>query len=127
MVDKVVATPATLALIDKLKARYGELMFYQSGGCCDNSSPNCFLPHELTIGPGDVHLGAIGGVPFYMSKAQYEYWRHTQLIIDVHTGGGGDTFSLESSEGMAFITRSRLFSDAEWAALQAAEGTPQKG
>ena len=98
-------------------------MFYQSGGCCDNSSPNCFLPHELTIGPGDVHLGAIGGVPFYMSKAQYEYWQHTQLIIDVHAGGSGDTFSLESVEGMAFITRSRLFTDAEWAELQAT-GTP---
>lgn len=118
MVDRVTATPATLVLIERLQAQYGrELMFMQSGGCCDNSAPNCYLPHELTIGPYDIHLGDIGGVPFFISTTQYEYWKHTQLIIDVVDGHGG-TFSLESGSGKAFITRSRLFTDVEWVQLQ---------
>ena len=118
MVDRVTATPATLVLIEHLQAQYGrELMFMQSGGCCDNSAPNCYLPHELTIGPYDIHLGDIGGVPFYISTTQYEYWKHTQLIIDVVDGHGG-TFSLESGSGKAFITRSRLFTETEWQELQ---------
>ncbi len=120
MVDRVIATPAALDLIASLKKQYGPaLMFHQSGGCCDNSSPNCYLPSDLSIGPYDVHLGDIGEVPFYMTSSQYEYWKHTQLIIDVIDGQGG-TFSLESGSGKAFLTRSRLFSDPEWAALQAA-------
>jgi uncharacterized protein len=118
MVEKVVATEAALALIDLLKRKHGELMFHQSGGCCDNSAANCYLPGELTIGSGDVRLGEIGGVPFYMSRSQYAYWKHTQLIIDVIDGHGG-TFSLEGPEGKAFHTRSRLFTDAEWAELSA--------
>lgn len=117
MVEKVVATQMALELIETLKSKYGELIFHQSGGCCDNSSANCFLPGELTIGAGDEYLGHIGGVPFYIGKAQYEYWKHTQLIIDVTEGNGG-TFSLEGPEGKAFLTRSRLFTDEEWAALQ---------
>lgn len=118
MVDRVTATPATLAMIARLQAQYGpELMFMQSGGCCDNSAPNCYLPSELTIGPYDIHLGDIGGVPFYISTTQYAYWKHTQLIIDVVDGHGG-TFSLESGSGKAFITRSRLFTDTEWLELQ---------
>lgn len=120
MVDRVIATAAALELIDELKQRYGPaLMFHQSGGCCDNSAANCYLPTDLTIGPYDVRLGEIGGVPFYIGAAQYEYWKHTQLIIDVIEGHGG-TFSLEGSTGKAFLTRSRLFTDSEWAELQAA-------
>lgn len=120
MVDRVTATPATLELIEQLQKQYGPaLIFMQSGGCCDNSAPNCYLPNELTIGPYDIHLGDIGGMPFYIAASQYEYWQHTQLIIDVFEGQGG-TFSLEAGTGKAFITRSRLFSDAEWAELQAA-------
>ncbi len=119
MVEKVIATPAALELIELLKSKYGELMFHQSGGCCDNSAANCYLPTDLTIGPSDEYLGNIGGVPFYMSKSQYEYWKHTQLIIDVIEGTGG-TFSLEGPEGKAFHTRSRVFTDAEWAELRAA-------
>ena len=119
MVDRVLATPAALELIAELKAEYGpELMFHQSGGCCDNSAANCYLPSDLTIGAGDVHLGEIGGVPFYIGKAQYQYWKHTQLIIDVIEGQGG-TFSLEGSTGKAFHTRSRLFDEAELAELEA--------
>jgi uncharacterized protein (DUF779 family) len=118
MVEKVIATDAALALIEFLKKKHGPVIFHQSGGCCDNSAANCYLPGELTIGAGDVFLGDIGGSPFYISVSQYEYWKHTQLIIDVIEGSGG-TFSLEGPEGKAFHTRSRLFTDAEWAELQA--------
>lgn len=114
MVDRVIATDAALALIAQLQAEHGELMFHQSGGCCDNSAANCYLPTDLTIGAQDVRLGHVGGVPFYISKSQYAYWQHTQLILDVIEGQGG-TFSLEGSTGQAFHTRSRLFTDEEWA------------
>jgi uncharacterized protein (DUF779 family) len=113
MVEKVLATNAALELILFLKEKYSsELIFHQSGGCCDNSAANCYLPGELTIGPKDEYLGDIGGCPFYMSKTQYAYWKHTQLIIDVVEGQGG-TFSLESPEGKAFHTRSRVFNEEE--------------
>jgi len=118
MVDKVIATQVALDLIAQLKQKHGELIFHQSGGCCDNSAANCLLPGELTIGAGDELLGQIGGCPFYISKSQYQYWKHTQLIIDVIDGHGG-TFSLEGPQGKAFHTRSRLFDEAEWAELQA--------
>ena len=118
MVERVIATESALELIAQLKAEYGEIMFHQSGGCCDNSAANCYLPTDLTIGAYDIHLGDIGGVPFYISASQYEYWKHTQLIIDVIEGTGG-TFSLEGNTGKAFHTRSRLFTDDEIAQLQA--------
>ena len=118
MVERVVATPEALALIAQLQAEYGELMFHQSGGCCDNSAANCYLPTDLTIGPYDVKLGEVGGVPFYIGKLQYEYWKHTQLSLDVIEGSGG-TFSLEGNTGKAFHTRSRLFTDDEWAQIEA--------
>jgi len=114
----VIATEAALDLIGQLRAKHGPVMFHQSGGCCDNSAANCYLPGEITTGAGDVLLGEIGGAPFYISKSQYEYWKHTQLIIDVIEGTGG-TFSLEGPEGKAFHTRSRVFTDAEWAELEA--------
>ena len=118
MVEKVIATQATLDLIELLKGKYGpSLLFHQSGGCCDNSAANCYLPGEITT-TSDVLLGEIGGCPFYISASQYEYWKHTQLIIDVIDGRGG-TFSLEGPEGKAFHTRSRVFNDDEWAELQA--------
>jgi hypothetical protein len=116
MIEKVVATEAALELIEFLKKKHGPVFFHQSGGCCDNSAANCYLPGELTIGAGDVFLGNIGGCPFYISKSQYEYWKHTQLIIDVIEGTGG-TFSLEGPEGKAFHTRSRVFTGAELIAL----------
>lgn len=122
MVDKVIATDKTLELIELLKRKHGpELFFHQSGGCCDNSAANCYLPGELTIGPSDVYLGDIGGCAFYIGKAQYEYWRHTQLIIDVLDTHGGGTFSLEGPEGKAFHTRSRLFTDEEFDQILADE------
>ncbi|MDO8179138.1 MAG: DUF779 domain-containing protein [Undibacterium sp.] len=116
MLEKVIATAAALELIEELKHQHGAMMFHQSGGCCDNSAANCYLPGEITMGAGDVYLGEIGGCAFYIGKAQYEYWKHTQLIIDVIEGTGG-TFSLEGATGKAFHTRSRVFSDAEMAEL----------
>jgi uncharacterized protein len=119
MVEKVIATPAAVELIEVLKAKHGpELMFHQSGGCCDGSAANCYLPGEITMGVGDVQLGVIGGCTFYISKSQYQHWRHTQLIIDVIEGQGGG-FSLEGSEGKAFLTRSRVFTPEEMAELDA--------
>jgi uncharacterized protein (DUF779 family) len=117
MVERVVATPEALALIEEMKSQHGEVLFHQSGGCCDNSAANCYLPSDLTIGLYDVNLGDVGGVPFYIGKLQYEYWKHTQLILDVIEGTGG-TFSLEGNTGKAFHTRSRLFTDDEWAQIE---------
>ena len=116
---QVTATPAALELIERLRATHGELMFYQSGGCCDGSAPMCYAAGEFLIGDADRLLGHIGGMPFYISQAQFEYWKHTQLIIDVVDGRGG-MFSLEGPTGRRFLTRSRLYDDPEWAALQAA-------
>ena len=117
-VAQVVATDTALALIQELQARYGDLMFHQSGGCCDGSAPMCFPLGDFILGDNDVHLGDIGGVPFYMSDSQFEYWCHTQLIIDVVPGRGG-MFSLEGPTGRRFLTRSRFYAEAEWAALKA--------
>jgi len=112
MVEKVIATPAALELVAFLKEKHGTLMFHQSGGCCDNSAANCYLPGEITMGAGDVLLGRIGDCEFYIGRNQYQYWKHTQLIIDVIEGTGG-TFSLEGPEGKAFHTRSRVFTQEE--------------
>ncbi|WZY01813.1 DUF779 domain-containing protein [Bacillus sp. FSL W7-1360] len=112
MTPRVVATKAALSLIHHLIERHGPLMFHQSGGCCDGSSPMCYARGELRIGENDVHLGDIGGTPFYIAKDQYAYWQHTQLIIDVVNGRGG-MFSLEGPEGKRFLTRSRVFSPAD--------------
>ena len=112
MADRVVATAAALQLISTLAAKHGALMFHQSGGCCDGSAPMCYALGELMIGDADVRLGEIGGCPFYMSRAQFAYWQHTQLTIDVVPGRGG-MFSLEGPEGLRFLTRSRLYTDEE--------------
>lgn len=116
-VTRVSATDAALRLIERLHAKHGPLLFHQSGGCCDGSSPMCYPRGEFLVGASDVELGEIGGVPFYMSASQFEYWQHTHLIIDVVPGRGG-MFSLEGPEGLRFLTRSRLYSDEEWAVLQ---------
>ena len=115
-IRRVIATDAALALIGKLQGQHGPLMFHQSGGCCDGSAPMCYPLGEFRVGNSDVHLGDIGDCPFYMSSAQFEYWKHTQLIIDVVPGRGG-MFSLEGPEGLRFLTRSRLFTDDEIRAL----------
>ncbi|MDQ0509636.1 DUF779 domain-containing protein [Ancylobacter amanitiformis] len=111
-VPRVLATPAALELIATLEQENGPVLFHQSGGCCDGSSPMCYPIGDYIVGDGDVRMGAIGGAPFYMSPSQFEYWQHTQLIIDVVPGRGG-MFSLENGRGVRFLTRSRLFGDAE--------------
>ena len=116
---QVMATDAAVDLIGKLRDKYGELMFHQSGGCCDGSSPMCYPRNEFITGDSDVQLGWVDGVPFYMSKSQFEYWKHTQLILDVVPGRGG-MFSLENSEGVRFLIRSRVFTDEEIGELRAA-------
>ncbi|WP_280155557.1 DUF779 domain-containing protein [Piscinibacter sp. XHJ-5] len=115
-VAQVVATEAALALIERLAARHGPLMFHQSGGCCDGSAPMCYPLGDFQVGDGDRLLGEIGGMPFYISASQYEYWCHTQLIIDVVAGRGG-MFSLEGPTGSRFLTRSRLYDEGEWQCL----------
>jgi uncharacterized protein (DUF779 family) len=118
---RVTATDAALSLIDRMLAKHGPLMFHQSGGCCDGSAPMCYPQGDFIVGDYDRLLGHIGGVPFYISGPQFEYWQHTALIIDVVPGRGG-MFSVEGPEGLRFLTRSRLFTDEEWAVLEAAEG-----
>ncbi|ACA21057.1 protein of unknown function DUF779 [Methylobacterium sp. 4-46] len=113
---RVTATDAALALIETLRAEYGPILFHQSGGCCDGSSPMCYQVGDFLIGDGDVHLGRIGGADFYIGRAQFEYWKHTQLIIDVVPGRGG-MFSLENGRDVRFHVRSRVFTDAESRAL----------
>jgi len=115
-IERVVATPAAIELIRALGAEHGPMLFHQSGGCCDGSAPMCFPANEFIVGTSDVRLGTIAGVPFYMSESQFEYWKNTQLIIDAIPGTGG-MFSLEGPTGLRFLTRSRLFEDAEIAWL----------
>jgi hypothetical protein len=113
---RVAATPAALDLIGQLTAEHGPILFHQSGGCCDGSSPMCYPKGEFMIGDQDVRLGEIGGAEVFISRPQFEYWRHTQIIIDVVPGRGG-MFSLENGREVRFLTRSRVFTDAEAAAL----------
>lgn len=117
---RVTATPAALALIATLAAEHGPILFHQSGGCCDGSSPMCYPQSDYIVGEADIRLGEIGGAPVFISASQFEYWKHTQLIIDVVPGRGG-MFSLENGREVRFHTRSRLFSDAELDHLEAAE------
>jgi len=125
MTLRVTAAPAALALIERLRAAHGDLLFHQSGGCCDGSAPMCFPAGEFRVGAQDVLLGTIAGCPFFMGAAQFEYWAHTQLIIDVVPGRGAG-FSLEAPGGVRFLTRSRLFSDTKLAKLERA-GLPTRG
>ncbi|UVO49287.1 DUF779 domain-containing protein [Sphingomonas sp. SUN019] len=123
---RILSTPAADTLIAQLTAAHGPLMFHQSGGCCDGSAPMCYPAGEFRVGGQDVLLGHIAGeVPVWIGAAQFEYWRHTQVTIDVVPGRGAG-FSLEGPEGLRFIVRSRVFSDAEVDALDAA-GEPARG
>lgn len=111
-IPRILALPVAIELIETLKSTHGELMFHQSGGCCDGSQPMCFQKGEFRVGYSDVCLGEIEGVEFWMAKDQYNYWKHTQLILDV-TNGRGSSFSLEIPLGKRFIIQSRVFEDAE--------------
>lgn len=118
-VSRIIATDKALDLIAQLKALHGPLMFHQSGGCCDGSQPMCFAEGEFKTGNSDLCLGEVAGCKFYMSRDQFAYWKHTQLILDV-TAGRGSSFSLEIPLGVRFLLRSRVFSDEEVAALDTA-------
>lgn len=123
---RILATPAAEAWMQRLTVQHGPLMFHQSGGCCDGSAPMCFPRGEFRVGGQDVLLGHVAGdIPVWIGAAQFAYWRHTQVTIDVVPGRGAG-MSLESPEGVRFIVRSRLFSDAEHDALEAA-GEPPRG
>jgi uncharacterized protein (DUF779 family) len=111
-VARVTATEAAEVLAAKLTAENGPILFHQSGGCCDGSSPMCYPRGDFMTGDQDVLLGEIAGAPFYISRSQFEYWKHTQIIIDVVPGKGG-MFSLENGSGVRFLTRSRVYTDDE--------------
>ena len=121
--SRVELTPDAEELLRKLTATHGPLMFHQSGGCCDGSSPMCYLAGEFRVGGADVKLGdlKVAGIQdpigFWMSASQFEYWKHTHLTVDVVNGRGGG-FSLESPEGKRFLIRSRIYTDQEWAILE---------
>jgi uncharacterized protein (DUF779 family) len=121
---RVDLTPAAGTLLAKLTEQHGPLMFHQSGGCCDGSSPMCYPDGDLLVGGGaDVHLGDLPvpgldrPVPFWMSSSQYEYWKHTHLTVDV-VPGRGSGFSVEAPEGVRFLIRSRLMTDSELSHFQ---------
>lgn len=109
---RVLVSDKAIEVINQLKSRYGELMFHQSGGCCDGSQPMCFEKGDFKLGYSDVCLGEIENCEFWMSKDQFEYWKHTQLTIDI-TEGRGSSFSLEIPLGLRFIVNSRLYTKSE--------------
>jgi uncharacterized protein (DUF779 family) len=117
--EQVVATPKAAALMQRLTAKHGPVMFHQSGGCCDGSSPMCYPDGEFMVGDSDVLVGTLHGAPFYISRSQFEYWKHTQIVLDVVPGMGG-MFSLENGEGVRFLIRARVFTNEEIAALREA-------
>jgi uncharacterized protein (DUF779 family) len=124
MVERVKITDKAAEVVARLKRPHGALLFHQSGGCCDGSAPMCYPVGDFRVGPQDVLLGEIAECKFYIGAAQFEYWRHTQLIIDV-VPGRGSGFSVEAPEGVRFLTRSRVFTDEEAAELEA-NGPPAR-
>ncbi|MGH0262690.1 DUF779 domain-containing protein [Sinorhizobium meliloti] len=114
---RVLATDAAIDLIREIRRDHPDILFHQSGGCCDGSSPMCYPADDYIVGDNDVKLGEIDGVPVYISWSQYEVWKHTQLIIDVVPGRGG-MFSLDNGREKRFLTRSRLFGGGEVCLVQ---------
>lgn len=117
VMSRVIATEAAIDFISALRQIHGPLIFFQSGDGCDGGSPMCYVMGDFNASPTDIYLGNLGGAPFYMDCAQFEHWRHSQLIIDVVDGISG-TFSLDNGTGKRFLTRSRLFPDAEYKLLE---------
>ncbi len=118
--ERVAVTDAAAKVIDQLREKHGELMFHQSGGCCDGSAPMCFAIGDFMVGSRDVKLARIQGCDFYMAADQFEFWQNTHLTIDV-TEGRGAGFSLEIPLGLRFVTVSRLFTDDELENLRPVE------
>ena len=119
-IPRVNITDDATKIVDQIRAKHGELMFHQSGGCCDGSSPMCYPKGEFITGSSDVWMGEIAGCDFFMAADQFEYWKHTELTIDVVPGRGA-SFSLEIPLGLRFVTKSRLFSDEEYNSLAATQ------
>ena len=113
---RVLATDAAKALLEEIVADHGPVLFHQSGGCCDGSSPMCYPVGDFRIGDADVKLGEIDGASVYISASQFEAWKHTQLILDVVPGRGG-MFSLDNGREKRFLSRARAFREQELAAL----------
>jgi uncharacterized protein (DUF779 family) len=113
-------TPEAAGLVSRLVEQYGPLLFHQSGGCCDGSSPMCYPRDDFRVGDREVYLGEVAETPFYMGPDQYEYWAHTHLTVDV-VPGRGSGFSVEAPEGVRFLIRSRLFTEDELAELSPVE------
>ncbi len=112
-IKRVLISEEAKETIDILRKRFGsELMFHQSGGCCDGSSPMCFEKGDFKVGSQDIWMGEVYGCDFFMSADQFEYWKHTQLTLDI-TSGRGSSFSIEIPMGIRFIIRSKLFTDEE--------------
>ncbi|WP_019902987.1 DUF779 domain-containing protein [Methylobacterium sp. 77] len=116
---RVTATPSAIELIEELRTEHGPVMFHQSGGCCDGSSPMCYPVGDFLTGDSDVHLGQVAGADFWISRPQFAVWKHTHLILDVVRGRGG-MFSLENGRDKRFLIRSRIFTEAENTALEGA-------
>jgi uncharacterized protein (DUF779 family) len=116
-VERVSATEKAKAVIDQLKQKHGELMFHQSGGCCDGSSPMCFAKGDFMVGSRDLCLGEIEGCEFYMAADQFEYYKNSHIVVDV-TKGRGSSFSLEIPLGLRFVAVSRILKDEELADLR---------
>jgi uncharacterized protein (DUF779 family) len=122
MPERVCVTDTAAALVRQLRQQHGELILHLSGGCCEGSAPMCLRRSGFRIGARDVLLGVVEGCPFYVSAAQFPYWANSQITMDV-TRDGGDSFSLEAADGVRFLVRSRLFSDAERKELGTAEAS----
>jgi uncharacterized protein (DUF779 family) len=111
-VERVSVTEKAMAVIDQLREQHGDLMFHQSGGCCDGSTPMCFAKGDFLLGSRDLCLGEIYGCGFYMASDQFEYYKNMHITVDV-SPGRGSSFSLEIPLGVRFMAISRLFTEEE--------------
>lgn len=115
--QRIDITEQAKAIVNQLKEKHGDLIFHQSGGCCDGSAPMIFEKDDMYLDESDIHLGDIQGVPFYKNKDQFEYWKHTHITVDI-TEGRGSSFSLEIPLGLRFLIQSRLLTEEEKAFLK---------
>ncbi len=119
-IERVSVTDEARAVIEALRQKHGDLMFHQSGGCCDGSAPMCFAKGDFIVGSRDLCLGEIEGCKFYMAADQFEYYKNSHIVVDV-AKGRGSSFSLEIPLGLRFMAVSRLFTEAEFAHVRPVE------
>ena len=117
--QRVDVTPAAAEVIEKLKELHGELVFNQSGGCCDGTAPMCYEKGDFHVPSRNVKMGEICGCEFFIDKDQFEYFKHSFITVDVkeEKAAFGNSFSLEIDLGYQFITKSRIFTDDEYRQL----------